>query len=228
MRRATGDGPDANPRAFVRRLGEAGYGPGEGRVGALDLLARSGLPVPEGFVLTTDGHREFLRARARGMAAGGGRVLGEALEREVRAALLELGARTVTVRWERAARRGLGTIPAVVAAVREAWTSAAALERWGPESADGTSPTWPVLVQRQARPEYTGWTTTAESLPDLGAQNSVPLHDVEPAAAGREDEGVARLTRRAAGVLGGAVQLGWGLEDGRWLLVSVEEETGHR
>ena len=211
MRRATGHGartPGSSP-AFVRWLGEAGYGPADGRVGALDLLVRSGLPAPEGFVLTAEGHREFLRTLSRN------RGLGERLEREVRAALLELGARTVVVNWSCESRRGLGTIPAVVAAVREAWT---------PAPADGAFPTRPVLVQRQAQPVYTGWTTTA----DLGGARPVPdapLHDLEPAP-GLGEEGLGCLTGRAAAALGGVVRLRWGLEDGRWLLVAVEEAPG--
>lgn len=212
MRRTTEHGRAASPRGFVRRLGEAGYGPEHGRVGALDLLARSGLPVPEGFVLTAEGHREFLR-----MGERGARRLGEALEREIRAALLDLGARTVIVGWGWGARRGLGTIPAVVAAIREAWEPG----RYDP--AGGEGPTWPILVQRQSRPAYTGWTTTADLRSGYPVRRDVPLHDLEPG-----QEGPSRLTRVAATVLEGPVRLGWGLEDGRWLLVSVEEEPGQQ
>lgn len=196
--------------AFVRPLGGAGYGPERGTIGVLDLLARSGLPVLEGFVLTAEGHREFLRGR---------RTLGEALEAEIRAALLGLGARTVVVDSGRVLRRGLGTIPSVVAAVREAWTP----ERHAPAGAE--LPTWPVLVQRQAHPEYTGWTSTADlrdAPPGSAVRGGVPLHDLEHTGGG---EGLSRLTRRAALVLGEAVRLDWGLEDGRWLLVSVRGDT---
>ena len=71
MRRPTERGTgDPVARLFVRRLGEAGYGPGDGPVGTLDLLARSGLPVPEGFVLTDEAHREFLRAGGLGGVLG--------------------------------------------------------------------------------------------------------------------------------------------------------------
>jgi phosphoenolpyruvate synthase/pyruvate phosphate dikinase len=42
------------------RLGEAGFGTDNGRVGALNLLAYAGLPVPEGVVLTRRAHEEFL------------------------------------------------------------------------------------------------------------------------------------------------------------------------
>ena len=210
MRRATG--PDnLAPQTFVRRLGEGGYGPGDGRVGTLDLLARSGLPVPEGFVLTAEGHREFLCARDGGpVSPPRGRGLGEMLEREVRVALLELGARTVAVVWGRGTRRGLGTIPAVVAAVRQAWTLA---------PPDGAASTWPVVVQRQARLDLSGWTTTADLSGGAGPGDA-PLRDVGP---GRRGGSVSALTRRAAGVLGEDARLGWGLEDGRWLLVSVEK-----
>jgi hypothetical protein len=46
---------------FVRRLGEAGYGRDNGRVGLLDVLARAGLPVPDGEILTQRAHEEFLQ-----------------------------------------------------------------------------------------------------------------------------------------------------------------------
>jgi len=46
---------------FVRRLGEAGHGRDNGRVGVLGLLACAGLPLPEGVVLTRRAHVEFLR-----------------------------------------------------------------------------------------------------------------------------------------------------------------------
>lgn len=202
--------PRNTPGAFVRRLGEAGYGPERGTIGVLDLLARSGLPVPEGFVLTAEGHREFLRTR--------GGTLGETLEEELRAALMGLGARTVVVGSGRMLRRGLGTIPAVVAAVREAWTP---VESTNPRI-PGEMPTWPVLVQRQARPEYTGWTSTADLRGVSAGRGGVPLHDLGPPGGG---EGLPRLTRKAAGVIGEAVRLDWGLEDGRWLLVSIQDDA---
>jgi phosphoenolpyruvate synthase/pyruvate phosphate dikinase len=46
---------------FTRCLGEAGCGWESGRGGLLNLLARAGLPVPEGTVLTHRAHEEFLR-----------------------------------------------------------------------------------------------------------------------------------------------------------------------
>lgn len=86
----SGEGLGVPAPALVRRLGEAGCAPGDGRVGALDLLARSGLPVPEGFVLTTEAHREFLRTRGlwaeilSPTRGHGHRSLGEVLEGEIR------------------------------------------------------------------------------------------------------------------------------------------------
>ena len=46
---------------FVRRLGEAGYGPNNARGELLDLLACAGFLVHEGLVLTQRAHEEFLR-----------------------------------------------------------------------------------------------------------------------------------------------------------------------
>jgi hypothetical protein len=66
-------------------LGEAGYGTDNGRVGALNLLAYAGLPVPEGVVLTRRAHEEFLLTsgilRDIGEPAGGGRSGGETFGR---------------------------------------------------------------------------------------------------------------------------------------------------
>ena len=62
IRRTTLEGNHGVSKSeFTRRLGEAGYGRESGRVGVLNLLARAGLPVPEGTVLTHRAHEEFLR-----------------------------------------------------------------------------------------------------------------------------------------------------------------------
>jgi hypothetical protein len=47
---------------LLLRLGEAPYGREAGRVGLSNLLARSGMPVAEGVVLTHDFHRRFIES----------------------------------------------------------------------------------------------------------------------------------------------------------------------
>jgi len=47
---------------LLRRLGEPLYGRRYGRVRTLNDLARAGLPVPDGVVLTEEAHEVFLEA----------------------------------------------------------------------------------------------------------------------------------------------------------------------
>ena len=47
---------------LLRRLGEPLYGRRYGRVTALNDLARTGLPVPDGVVITEEAHEVFLEA----------------------------------------------------------------------------------------------------------------------------------------------------------------------
>jgi hypothetical protein len=47
---------------FIRRFGEAEHEHDSEHVGMLDQLARAGLPVPEGVVLTPQAHEKFLQA----------------------------------------------------------------------------------------------------------------------------------------------------------------------
>ena len=223
---------------FVRRLGKAGLSGGQGPVGRLDVLARAGLPMPEGFVVTVAAHREFIRScglagtlcgdvgrgeRSRRRAGAVRRAyasqpLGGGLVRAIREPLLGLGARTVLVRSEGGVRRGLGTIPAVISAIRRAWLATDVLEKQLEAAIGGEElPTYPLLVQRETYPEYTGYSTTAEvSHSEPGAA----LYEVEPV----EAENIASLTRQAAAALGTPARLIWGLEGGRWWLISVESE----
>jgi hypothetical protein len=133
---------------FVRRLGEAGYGRDDGRVGALDVLARAGLPVPDGVVLTRRAHEEFLLTNgivqdiraarggedARGRAAGirhehaSKPVEGE-LNWAICEALIGLHAEAVVTMSEDLEKGSLRTIPEVRDAVRDAWLSLRGLER---------------------------------------------------------------------------------------------------
>lgn len=165
--------PRASKSRFVRRLGEAGYGLEIGLVGELNLLARTGLPVPEGIVLTREFHRKFMeesdllqaiQASARSIEDARRYALearsryclvsieGE-LNRLICEALIELGAPVVVVLSECTTESGLKSIPEVRAAIRDAWLSLEGLERQIKAVARGEDlPTWPVLVQRELYP----------------------------------------------------------------------------
>ncbi len=158
---------------YARRLGEAQCTCEERLVGTLDLLVRAGLPVPEGVVLQREAHRCFLEnsglAEQIRSSAHSDRMNGtarqqalylrrsyqeypleESLSRSIRGALLDLDARTVTVCTHERSERGLGTIPAVFAAVRRAWLSTNGLKRQiEAASRNEELPTWPILIQRE-------------------------------------------------------------------------------
>jgi hypothetical protein len=232
---------------FTRRLGEAGHGRESERVGVLNLLARAGLPVPEGVVLTHRAHEVFLRAsgilrdiqaaaRRAGPPVTGIRrkhascpVEGE-LNREMCEALIELNAKTAVVLSGDLERGGLSSIPEVRDAVREAWLSPPGLERQiAVVARGGDLPTWPVLVQREPHPQYTGWSTTeretisgGEGAERRSGGANVALYDVEYVGEGSvERKGIASFTLEAESVLGVAVRIRWGLEDGRWYVLSA-------
>jgi hypothetical protein len=232
---------------FTRRLGEAGHGRESGRVGVLNLLARAGLPVPEGVVLTHRAHEEFLRVSGilwdiQAAAWGAGPrvteirrkrascpVEGE-LNQAICEALIELNAKTAVVLSGDLEKGGLSSIPEVRNAVREAWLSPPGLERQIAAIARGGDlPTWPVLVQREPHPQYTGWSST-EGETIIGGEGAerrpsganVALYDVEPVGEGSiERKSIASFTLEAKSVLGGAVKIRWGLEDGRWYVLSA-------
>jgi hypothetical protein len=232
---------------FTRRLGEVGYGRESGRVGVLNLLARAGLPVPEGTVLTHRAHEEFLRASdiLRDIRAAGGctawrvaemrskyasfPVKGE-LNQVICEVLIELNAKTAVVLSGDLEKGGLSSIPEVRDAVREAWLSPPGLERQiAAVARGGDLPTWPVLVQREPHPQYTGWSTTeggkifgGEGAERRSGGANVTLYDVEPVGEGSvERKGIASFTLEARSVLGEPVKLRWGLEDGRWYVLSA-------
>ncbi len=163
--------------ALIQRLGEAGYGEEAGRVGFLNLMARSGAAVSKGVVLTRESHRRFLdaggvaeairdSARARGDLRQRVRTLrrryrratieGE-LNRAICEAIIGLGARTVVVISEDVTRAGLRTIPEARDAIRKAWLSVNGLKRQIEAASRGEElPTWPVLVQRESREGHKG------------------------------------------------------------------------
>lgn len=234
-RRGTG-GPHP---ALVRRLGEGARLGAGGPLAALDALARSGVPVLEGLVLTQRAHEEFLRGsglleaiRASGATgelplralllrrAYASAPVGEVMHELITEALIGLGARSVCVLSEDGAWRGLGTIPDVRDAVRDAWISVGGLERQVRAAAAprGAPTTWPVLIQREVHPEHVGWSLA-------GSEKPGALYDVRPV---RSDvppaRGIAELTREAGAVLDGPVRLLWGLEGETWYVLGVERE----
>jgi hypothetical protein len=241
---------------LVRRLGETLYERGRGggrrgRVKALDDLAGAGLPVPEGVVLTEEAHGVFLEesgvlegikvAARRGeeprqktseiRSRYGSAPVETALNRGICQALIGLGVPQVAVLAENYEKRALKTIPDVVGAVREAWLSADGLE-WQIEKAAacGEVPTWPVLIQRDISPLYTGWSTVEETpseTPEVGDRSGgkrVALYDVEPfGAESPERRGITRLALEAASALGASRRrFFWGLEGGVWYVLSTE------
>jgi hypothetical protein len=220
-------------------------------VATLNDLAGVGLPVADGVELTEEAHEVFLedsgvldsvkvaawrgedpRQKASEIRLRYGSTPLEAeLNREICQALIGLGAPVVSVLSEDYEKRGLSTIPDVVDAVREAWLSADRLEWQIQNAAVGEEvPTWPVLIQREISPLYTGWSTTgmvsvggAREGKHMGSKMGA-LYVVEPAGerAGPERKSIAHLTRKAASVLGMNAKIWWGLEGGRWYVLSTE------
>lgn len=170
-RRDTGE-PQRGPR-LVAPLGEAPYGVADGRVGLLNALAASGLPVSGGVVLTKECHALFaevsgLSAELRAGATGDPQAVVAALRRRycaapvgeptrhvVREAVMSLGARTVAVISDHGEKRGLRTIPETMDAVVAAWLSPEGLTGQLEAAARGEElsawPLWPVLISREER-----------------------------------------------------------------------------
>lgn len=247
---------DAASHPFVRRLGEGACAAEGTTIGQADLLARAGLPVPEGMVITREAHRAFLQSSGLldemlaysdertydrllkprlwhtpvGQAPGGhapSLVEGE-LNRAICEALMELGAPTASVISEEVRTGDLKSIPEVKDAIQEAWLSERGLERQiSAARATREIPTWPVLIQREIKPLYTGWSATgdvasAEVCSGKRCGEKVGLYEVEPAG---EADAVRRritcLTLKAASVLGKAIKIEWGLEDSKWYVLSI-------
>jgi hypothetical protein len=238
---------DVSECEFTRRLGKTEYGRESGRVGVLNLLARAGLPVPEGAVLTHRAHEEFLTVSGclRDIQAAAWETASPAAEirrkhasslvkgelnRAICEVLIELNAKTAVVLSSDLEKVGLSSIPEVMDAVREAWLSPPGLERQIAAIARGGAvPTWPVLVQREPHPQYTGW-STIEAEPILSGEGverssvdaNVALYDIENIGEGSvERRSLASYSLEARFVLGGAVKIRWGLEDGRWYVLSA-------
>jgi hypothetical protein len=248
VRRTTLEGNHGVSKSeFTQRLGEAGYGQESGHVGVLNLLACAGLPVPEGTVLTHRAHEEFLRTSGilrniQEAAWGVVRPVAEMrsklascpvegeLNQAICEALIELNAKTAVVLSGDLEKGGLSNIPEVRDAVREAWLSPPGLERQiAAVARGGDLPTWPVLVQREPHPQYTGW-STIEAEPIFSGEGAerrsgganVALYDVEYVGEGSvERKSIASFTLEARYVLGEAVKIRWGLEDCRWYVLSA-------
>ena len=236
---------------FIQRLGEAKYGRESGLVGELNLLACTGLPVLEGVVLSKESHREFMETSGllQGIWAlatrpeairrrmletqlryGSTPIEGE-LNRAICEALIELGASAVVVLSETLVRNGLTSIPEARNAVREAWLSLEGLKRQVHAAVRGEDlPTWPVLIQRELNPEYTGWSMARDSSGEglrsgrPASKRNIVLHDIRPAG-GRpspDRKSIADLALEAEYLLGEPVRLEWGLKDGEWYILSAK------
>ena len=134
----------------------------------LRLLVEAGLPFGEVVILGDEAHREFversgLREDLRACAPCGGEDAGDRprrvrilhrwgpiegeLNREILETLIELGAPWVKVVSEGLTRRGLGSIPEVEDAIREAWLLPEGLRLQLEAVSRGEEiPTWPVLL----------------------------------------------------------------------------------
>jgi hypothetical protein len=90
-------------------------------------------------------------------------------------------------------------------------------------------PAWSVLVQREIRPLYTGWSTVERApieTPWVGDDvrgQKVALYDVEPFdEESPERKGITRLTLEAPSALGAVPRILWGFEGSRWYVLSTE------
>ena len=220
----------------------------------MEVLAGAGLPVPEGFVLTARAHSRLLYHGGfmddiLELAGQGGSVspraaelrrrhrsrpMEERLNKLICKALPGLDARTVAVRSEMRSEGSLGTIPAVLSAVRRCWLSAEGSRRQIEAILGGEElPVWPLVVHRELRPGHTGWSSTAGHVYQGFAVEprgpGAALYDLKPTG-GRsgERESISEMTRRAGHVLGVPTRLYWGLEKGRWYLLSVRREDRAR
>lgn len=161
---------DSRGRHFVRRLKEESvHEARDDSVRALNLLVDAGLYLAEGAILGEEAHREFMEQSGlwkdlRAPTPGSGDedasskalrirlshrsspIKGE-LSQEIFDALIEIGAPWVIVISEGLIRRGLGSIPEVKDAIREAWLFPEGLKRQVEAASRGEEiPTWPVSI----------------------------------------------------------------------------------
>lgn len=161
---------DSRERRYVHRLNEESVHQGrDDSVRALNLLIEADLPLVEGAILGEAAHREFMEqsdlwkdspapTSGSGDEDAGSKALrirhshrqspieGE-LDQEIVDVLIEIGAPWVTVVSEGLRRSGLGSIPEVKDAIREAWLSPEGLRRQLEAAFRGEEvPTWPVVI----------------------------------------------------------------------------------
>jgi hypothetical protein len=160
---------DSRERRYVHRLKESVHEGRDDYLRALNLLVDAGLPLVEGATLGEEAHREFMEQsglwkelRAPTPRSGDEEVgskalrirlsyrqspIEGALDQEIVDALIEIGAPWVTVVSEGLIRRGLGSIPEVKDAIKEAWLSPEGLRRQLEAAFRGEEvPTWPVVI----------------------------------------------------------------------------------
>jgi len=143
-------------------------------------------------------------------------------------ALIELGAAAVAVVSNNLTKSDLESIPEVWAAIRDAWLYSEGLERQIKAVARSENlPGWPVLVQRELYPEYTGWSVTANPAEGglrgrYSAERDIALYDIKPAGEAEftESNSIVHLALNAERLLGERTQLKWGLKSGRWYILS--------
>src|SRR5215204_3104428 len=135
---------DSRGRHFVRRLKEESvHEARDDSVRALNLLVDAGLYLAEGAILDEEASSKALRIRLSHRSSP---IKGE-LSQEIFDALIEIGAPWVIVISEGLIRRGLGSIPEVKDAIREAWLSPEGLKRQVEAASRGEEiPTWPVSI----------------------------------------------------------------------------------
>jgi len=160
-------------RRYVRRLKEESvHKARDDYLRALNLLVDAGLPLAEGAILGEEAHREFMEQsglsrdlQAPTSGSGDEDAASKALRirfshrpspiegeinQEIFDALIEMGSPWITVVSEGLIRRGLGSIPEVKDAIREAWLTPEGLRRQLEAAFRGEEvTTWPVVISAE-------------------------------------------------------------------------------
>lgn len=167
---------DSLRHRYVHRLQELMHEDKDEGARVLNMLLKAGLPMTEGMIFGAEAHREFMEqsglsrdlraptpstrdedAASRALRIRllhGASSMKDELNQEVLEVLIELGAPRVTVVSEGLIRRGLGSIPEVKHAVRDAWLSLEGLKRQVEAAFRGEEvPTWPVLILAESMKE---------------------------------------------------------------------------